>query len=92
MTGIESVVIAVISAIIYSLAIYVKKTQKDYPESFEVVKVISTAVTGGIVGIFIVLSGSSVTEATIEVQLGLYGGLAVAVESIVRAIYRRTGG
>ena len=89
--GVEfgSVLVAVFSAIVYSLTMFVKKNlNKDNPEEFDVAKFITTVIWGAIVGTALQLSGVPITEQSVEQQFVAYAGLIAITENVVKAIIR----
>ena len=87
--GAETVGIAVISALVYSVIFYCKKAMKpDKPPEFDYMKLASTLIVGLIIGIAFCLSGLAITAEAIEVQLIAYAGVVALVESILKIIYR----
>lgn len=84
-----SFVIAVFSAIVYALSMFVKKNlNKDNPQSFDTAKFITTVIWGAIVGLVLQYSGINITEQTVEQQFITYAGLIAITENIVKAIIR----
>jgi len=88
MTGVETVLIAVLAAAIYSATSYLKKHMKDDPENFDPVKFAATLIVGAIVGFSMWTSGIPITQEAVETQLVAYAGLVAIVENVIKVIYR----
>lgn len=86
---IESIILALVSAVAYSVVFYVKKNKPDDPEDFEPFNFGATVLVGLGVGVMYVYSGTEITQQGIETQLIIYGGTVMMVESILKAVYRR---
>jgi hypothetical protein len=85
----SSLGIAVLSAVVYSLSMYVKKhLNPDNPQSFDVTKFLTTLIWGAVIGVVLQLSGVPITEQTVEEQFIAYAGLIAITENIVKAILR----
>jgi len=81
--------IAVFSAIVYSLTMYVKKhLNSENPQDFDVAKFVTTVIWGAIVGVVLQMSGVPITEQNVEEQFAAYTGLIALTENIVKAIIR----
>lgn len=84
---IETIIYAVLAAMFYAGIVYVKKSlDTNEPEEFDSFKFLSTVIVGGFVGIL--LSGSPITEAAIQVQLGIYASVTMFVENGLKILYR----
>ena len=84
-----SVGIAVFSAVVYSLTMFVKKyLNSDNPQSFDTAKFITTVIWGAIVGVALQMAGLPINEQTVEQQMATYAGLIAITENIVKAIIR----
>ena len=82
--------IAIFSAIVYSLTMYVKKhLNSENPQSFDAAKFITTVIWGAIVGAALQLSGVPVNEQAVEEQFVAYAGLIAITENVVKAIIRK---
>lgn len=88
----EPLLTAIGAGILYSLYWYVNKvadptvptTWKDidpYP-------LIATAVTGAIVGVFMVLTNMDLTQTSFEVQFLSYGALVAVIERMMKTLVR----
>jgi len=81
--------IAVLSAVVYSLSMYVKKhLNTDNPQSFDVAKFITTLIWGVIIGILLQAFGAPVTEQAVEEQFVAYAGIIAITENIAKTIIR----
>jgi len=81
--------IAVFSAVVYSLTMFVKKNlNSENPQSFDVAKFITTLIWGAIVGVVLQMSGAPINEQSVEQQFAMYTGLIAVTENIVKAIIR----
>ena len=84
-----SLLIAIFSAVVYSLSMYVKKhLNSENPQSFDWAKFITTVIWGAIVGAALQLSGVPINEQAIEEQFIAYAGLIAITENVVKAIIR----
>ena len=84
-----SLAIAVFSAIVYSLSMYMKKhLNSENPQSFDAAKFVTTIVWGAIVGAALQMSGVPITEQAVEEQFAAYTGLITITENVVKAIIR----
>lgn len=86
--SIETVAVAMTSAAIYSLVFYAKKSQKTGGEPFDWYKLASTIIIGAGIGMASVYRGDTLSQADLEAQLTMYGGIALIVESAIKAAYR----
>jgi hypothetical protein len=85
----SSLGIAVLSAVIYSLSMYVKKhLNPDNPQAFDKAKFLTTLIWGIIIGVVLQLSGVPITEQTVEEQFVAYAGLIAITENIIKAVIR----
>jgi hypothetical protein len=84
----EQVLLAVGSALAYSLVFYAKNRAGD-PEDFKPKKLLATLIVGLAVGIGYGLAGVEITQELIFAQLSMYAGTTALVESIIKAIYRQ---
>lgn len=86
---IETVMLAIMSAIIYAGSQYMKKHYNpEHPESFELTKFGATVVVGALIGALAGMSGVMPTELGIAEQLMFYSGTVAIVENILRTAYR----
>lgn len=84
-----SLVIAVFSAVVYALSMYVKKhLNKENPQDFDVAKFTTTVIWGAIIGVVLQYSGVEITEQNVEAQFVAYVGLIALTENIVKSIIR----
>jgi len=81
--------IAMFSAVVYSLTMFVKKhLNSENPQDFDTAKFITTVIWGAIVGAALQLSGVPINEQSVEEQFVAYAGLIAITENIVKAIIR----
>lgn len=84
-----SLAMAVFSAIVYALSMYVKKhLNSDTPQDFDAAKFVTTVIWGAIVGVVVQYTGVEITEQTVEEQFAIYTGLIAITENIIKAIIR----
>lgn len=83
---IEQAFLAVVASVVYSLSVYLKRLPTDKAEAFEWTKMAAT----GIVGIVVSLMAGGVvpTEAGVEAQLAMYGGMTMLVQNVLLALWR----
>jgi len=84
MEKIGEILLAVFSAAIYALAGYLKSN-----ESFDIVKAVSTLITGAIVGTILSFMGVKVTEENVATQMITMAGLLYFVEGVIKGIARK---
>jgi len=85
----ETVLVSVIAAVVYSLAIYMKKkVRAEDKDSFDIAKFITTAIWGAIIGLVMVYSGIPVNEQTIEAQFVVYAGLIAITEEKINKLVK----
>jgi len=86
MSGVETVLISVFAAIVYSLSMFVKKALKsENPDSFDAVKFAVTVMWGALIGLYMAYSGIEITEQSVEAQFTAYAGLIALTENILKA-------
>lgn len=83
--AVETIGIAILTAVIYAVIGYAKSVNEDFSFS----KFGATIVLGLIIGIIMYSSGIPITEANVAEQFVAYGGLLYVVENILKALYRR---
>jgi len=84
-----SLAIAVLSAVVYSMSMYVKKhLNPDNPQSFDRVKFATTVIWGVLIGIILDMSGVPINEQSVEEQFLIYAGLIALTENIIKAVVR----
>lgn len=89
MGGVETILISVFAAIVYSLSMFVKKALKSKnPDSFDAVKFAVTILWGTIIGIYLSASGLEITEQSVEAQFTAYAGLIALTENAIKALIR----
>ena len=82
---IATVVLSLVGAVVLSILTYLRKYHQS-GEEFDPVKLGVSAVYGLGVGVVLMLTGVAPTEENIVLQLAAYGGLAVALENVVRGL------
>lgn len=82
---IATVVLSIVGAVVLSILTYLRKYHQS-GEEFDPIKLGVSAAYGVGVGVIIMLTGIAPTEENISVQLAAYGGMAVALENIVRGL------
>lgn len=87
MSEILTFALPVIAAVVYSLAIYLKKVTGD-GQPFEPAKFGATLVYGLILGGIALYTGVAVTDANIGILYAAYTGVLVLLESGIKAIFR----
>jgi len=85
----QTVGMALLASLAYSLTFYVKKTEKIEPETFNSTKFISTMIVGAFVGVSMELSGATLAFTSFEAELAAMAGTIAVVESVLKAIYRK---
>lgn len=81
---------AVGAAGLYSLLWYGRQVvdpTKPSPD-FDIIKLLSTVLVGGVIGAVSILSGIQLTQTSLENQLLSYGFLIAVVEQVGKSIYR----
>lgn len=86
---VEDIILAVVSALIYSVIFFVKKREGDSGEEFNYFKLGATLIVGLGVGISIHLSGLDLTQVRFEEKILMYTGTIALVESILKTLVRR---
>ena len=88
---IETIAIAVISAILYAGSAFMKKNfDHDNPQSFDVTKFVSTLVVSVVIAVSMLAAGIyTISETDITTQIALYAGLVALVENTLKAVYRK---
>ncbi len=81
---IETVLMAMIAAIVYGLSVYLRKG-----EPMEWTKLGMTAIIGGLVGFIAGMTGIVPTEGYVIEQMSAYAGLSVVLENILKLIYKK---
>lgn len=74
-------VIAMVSAMIYSLSVYLRKN-----EPFDAVKFITTAIVGIVIGGVMIGLGVPITEEGVVTQIATYAGLTVVIQNVLTKI------
>lgn len=68
MSGVETILISVFAAVIYSMSMYIKKNLKsDNPQDFEVTKFLATVIVGAVVGVVMWQANVPITEESFEI-------------------------
>lgn len=83
--GIETIGIALLMAVIYTVLGY----SKSPGEEFNPTKAAATVGLGLLIGTVMYTSGIPITEVNVTGQLAIYGGLLYAIENGIKAIVRR---
>jgi|Deesub1362A_J573_1020465.scaffolds.fasta_scaffold00652_15 RsiW-degrading membrane proteinase PrsW (M82 family) len=87
--AVETILTAVLAAIVYSMSMYIKKAiNTEEPQDFDTVKFSSTVVVGAIVGAVMHMSGVPITEESFQNQFIAYAGLVALVENILKILKR----
>ena len=84
----QTVVLAIVAAIMYAGTQFMKKEATDKPEQFDWTKFMSTVFLGGIIGIISGLKGIVPSEETIQLQLALFAGSTVIIENVIKIVVR----
>ena len=88
-----SLLIAIFSAVVYSLSMFVKKhLNSENPQSFDTAKLLATVIWGAIVGAVLQMSGVPISEQSVEQQFVAYAGLIAITENAVKAAIRAATG
>jgi len=85
----EDIILAVISALAYSLIFFLKKREKDIGEPYDYFKLGATLIVGLVIGLAIHFSGVDLTQVSLEQKLVMYAGAIALVESILKTLVRR---
>lgn len=80
------VVLSVLAAIVYSLAVYFKNLSAS-GEKFDESKFIRTIIVGAVVGIASKAAGVEVTQENIVELSASYAGVVAVVENVLKLIY-----
>ena len=90
MIGLEIILTAVFSGILYSLIWWSAKNIDPTKESqsFNWGSMVATAIIGVFVGVFAVISGSPITQMGIETQLAANAAIIAVIEKILKTLYR----
>ncbi len=87
--GAETVGIAILSALIYSVVFYAKHYFKPgKPEPFDPTKLGATLLVGAVLGVIFYAGGVGITAEAVEMQLIAYAGIVALVESVLKLVYR----
>lgn len=89
---IETLVMALIAAIIYSGSMYLKKHTGGDAEPFDLIKFAATLVVGVVVGLVSGYSGIVPTESGVAEQMGAYAGITAVAQAWLLMIYRALKG
>lgn len=92
MTEINTVIATIGWTIMFSLAIFFKKTTKENPEAFNVEKFFTTILFSAIIGTILAVSGMSATEGNYNLIATQYAVVALIVQNIVHTVYRKYKG
>ena len=80
--GIETLVMAVVAALIYALAGFLDRQEA---EGFDKMKMLATAVIGLVVGAVLWASGIPITSENVMLQMTAYAGLVAIVYKVLHA-------
>lgn len=86
---VEDILIALLSALSYSIIFFIKKREKDEGEEYDYFKLGATMIVGLAVGLSIHFSNVDLTQVGFEQRLMLYTGVIAIVESVLKIIVRR---
>jgi len=84
--GAQSILIAIVAGIVYSVTMYAKKAQAG--QTFDPLKFVSTVLVGILVALSIELSGAPLNELTWQQQFFMYAGLIPIVENLLKTVFR----
>ena len=83
--GIETIVIAFLMSVIYTLLGIAKSVGEDISPK----KAVASVMLGVLIGAVMYASGIPITEVNVAGQLAIYGGLIYVFENIIKVIVRR---
>lgn len=85
---VETIVLAIIAAVMYAGTQFVKKWPTDKPEEFDWYKFGATVGLGLVIGIISASRGIVPDQTSVELQLGLYAGATVIIENAIKIVVR----
>ena len=85
---ISAIILSAIAGAVYGGLFYFKARQSS-GEDFNYGQFGATILLAAIIGIAMVAAGMPVTQATIEVQIGVYLGYIVVLETLLKLIWRK---
>ena len=89
MAVIETMILAVLAAIVYAGTEFIKKyLDPEHPETFNYVKFVATLIIGAVIGVAAGYEGTIPTQLSITEQLALYAGSVVVLENVLKIIYK----
>ena len=89
MAVIETMILAVLAAIVYAGTEFIKKyLDSEHPETFNYVKFVATLIIGAVIGVAAGYEGTIPTQLSITEQLALYAGSVVVLENVLKIIYK----
>ena len=89
MAVIETMILAVLAAIVYAGTEFIKKyLDPEHPETFNYVKFVATLIIGAVIGAAAGYEGTIPTQLSITEQLALYAGSVVVLENVLKIIYK----
>ena len=72
----------------YALVSYSQKALKDEPEDWDNSKALATLFAGLSVGLLMAATGDPISQETVWIQIGAYGGLTAFFETFVKIGHR----
>ena len=84
----HTVLLAVLSGIIYGGLFYWKNTIGEDPEAFNWIKFTATLVVAAIVGGVAGATGNVVTQTTVDLQVAAYGFYVIILDQILKIVYK----
>lgn len=72
----------------YALVSYSQKALKEDPEKWDNAKAFATLLAGLAVGLLMAVTGDPISQETVLVQIGAYGGLTAFCETFVKVGHR----
>jgi len=84
----ETIVFAMIAAVMYAGSQFVKKWPGDNPEDFDWYKFGATVILGGLIGIAVALKGDVVDQTNVELQIFLFAGATAIIENSIKIVVR----
>jgi len=85
---VETVILAMVAAVLYAGTAFIKKVPMDEPEKFNWVKFLATIVLGLAIGIAAATKGIIPDQTSMELQLGLFAGSTAIIENVIKLVLR----